>query len=75
MVSHIPASIPAVKPPDQVERLRQFRTAHPEVEISSPRQNETTAWIAIWDTENGYDQISRFHLRDLLDVLEARFDA
>lgn len=59
---------------DQVLRLEEFRRRHPSVEIASPRQNETPAWSAIWDTERGYDQISRYELRTLLDNLEDTFD-
>ena len=59
---------------DQVVRLEAFRKSHPSVEITSPRQNGTRAWKAIWDTEHGYDEINRFDLSQMLNQLEDKFD-
>jgi hypothetical protein len=59
--------------PDQVMRLREFRKARPDVEISSPRQNASRAWKAVFGEANGYTEINRFELRELLDDLEKRF--
>ena len=59
---------------DQVVRLEEFRRCHPAVEITSPRQNQTRAWKAVWDTEHGYDEINRFDLMQLLNHLELKFD-
>lgn len=60
---------------DQVVRLEGFRQRHPNVEITSPRQNQTRAWKAVWDTEHGYDEINRFDLGQLLSYLERKFEA
>lgn len=76
MVSHQQYSAHGVgrdRSVDQIVRLEDFRKRHPGVEITSPRQNGATAWKAIVDTETGYDEINRFELRDVLDILEARF--
>lgn len=59
---------------DQVVRLEAFRKRHPSVEITPPRANGSRAWKAVIDTETGYDELNRFELRELLDILEARFD-
>lgn len=54
-------------------RLREFQKAHPDVEITSPRQNASRAWKAVLDEGNGYTEVNRFELRELLDDLEKRF--
>lgn len=58
---------------DQVLRREMFQKAHPSVEIHSPRQMGGREWVATWDEENGSTTITRFELRDILDVLEDRF--
>jgi hypothetical protein len=66
---------------DQVVRLMQFANRHPEVTMTSPRENGTFRWRADWLTvsadpkQDGQpDFEARIELRDLLDYLEARFD-
>jgi hypothetical protein len=58
---------------DQVVRLAGFRKRRPEIEITSPRQNGTRAWKAVFDEEHGYTEVNRFDLRELLDHLERTF--
>ncbi len=52
--------------PDQLLRLRAFRTAHPEVIIGD---GEFGVWQARIPEPNGEHVISRYTLRELLDKL------
>lgn len=47
--------------------------ANPSVEIYSPRQTGKNDWLATWDEENGSTTVTRYELRNVLDVLEERF--
>lgn len=58
---------------DQVIRKERFLHAYPSVEIHSPRKMGGNEWVATWDEENGSNTITRFELRDILDILEDRF--
>lgn len=66
---------------DQVRRKNLFVQAHPDVSITSPRENGTLEFRASW-TEVSADpardgvveKASHAELRFLLDYLEARFD-
>jgi hypothetical protein len=65
---------------DQVIRLREFRKAHPQAMITSPRQNGTLLWRATWiedtvqpDDEGAVAEVTSYDLRILLDRLDARF--
>jgi hypothetical protein len=66
---------------DQVTRREEFAKRHPEVTITSPRQNGTLRFRADWLTvsadpkQDGQpDFEARMELRDLLTYLEAKFD-
>lgn len=66
---------------DQVARCEKFAARHPEVTITSPRENGTYRFRADWLTvsddpeqEGQADFEARMELRDLLNYLEARFD-
>jgi hypothetical protein len=50
---------------DQVPRLMEFRTHHPEITIKLDG-----FWRAIVPAENGQTVISRYELRDVLDELD-----
>jgi hypothetical protein len=58
---------------DQVKRRERFQRHNPSVTILSPRQLGGRKWVASWDEETGSTTITRFELRDVLDVLEDRF--
>jgi hypothetical protein len=58
---------------DQVLRKERFMRANPSVAILSPRQLGGREWVATWDEENGSNTVTRFELRDVLDILEERF--
>src|SRR5579875_3725526 len=67
---------------DQVARLREFIRRHPGIAVTSPRQNGTSVFQAVWTdgTQAGgtYSGVvvlaTHEELRCLLDYLEARFD-
>lgn len=63
---------------DQVVRLREFIKRHPEVAVTSPRQNGTAVFHAMWTDGQPDDGVvtlaTHEELRRLLDYLEARFD-
>lgn len=63
---------------DQVVRLREFIQRHPEVAVTSPRQNGTRLFHATWTDGQPHDGVvtlaTHEQLRILLDYLEARFD-
>ncbi|HEX6527656.1 MAG TPA: hypothetical protein VF070_47715 [Streptosporangiaceae bacterium] len=54
--------------PDQVSRRERFKAAHPQVRITFVGP----AWQAVIPLPDGEDVITRYELRDLLDVLEER---
>lgn len=68
--------------PDQVKRRNAFVARHPEIVITSPRQNGTGEHQASWaqpgDLPPGDNAViegaHHAELRFLLDYLEARFD-
>lgn len=69
---------------DQVKRRAAFIRRHPEISITSPRENGTSVFQAIWTTDEppqdpGQGEgvvilATHEQLRFLLDYLEARFD-
>lgn len=61
---------------DQVPRLRQFKTAHPDVHIGTRGPKHNNVWQAQWtDDQDDEVIVTRLHLVDLIDVLEIRFPA
>lgn len=65
---------------DQVKRRQRFVQRHPEVTVTSPRQNGGTEWEASWPApappdgqEPVMQKASHDELRFLLDYLEERF--
>lgn len=63
--------------PDQVPRRREFVRRHPEVSVTSPRENGTRMHRATWTAPGEgevIEQAEHEELRFLLDFLEARFD-
>lgn len=66
---------------DQVVRREEFAKRHPEITITSPRENGTYRYRADWLTvsadpkqDGKPDFEARIELRDLLNYLEAKFD-
>jgi hypothetical protein len=64
-----------VNPPDQIERLDNFRALYGFVEITSPRQNGFGAWQAAWYKDGEREVVSRVWLRYLLAELREYFPA
>ena len=65
--SMIPLSMRGIPWQDQVLRQQAFEQAHPEVTISYL----STAWQAAVPDGDMTRYVTRFELKDLLDVLEA----
>lgn len=59
---------------DQTIRRELFQVKFPQVKILSPRQLRGREWLATWEEESGSETLTRFELRDLLDILELRFE-
>jgi hypothetical protein len=59
----------APREPDQVPRLQQFRSNHPDVVIGTT--GPAGAWQARVPEERGEVVKTRYALRDLLDELDA----
>jgi hypothetical protein len=57
--------------PEQQSRRRRLQDAHPQVQIVFLG----SAWQAVIPRQAGEDVITRYELRDLLDVLEQRLPA
>lgn len=77
-----PEVISSSRSTDQVKRWEAFRERHPNITITSPRQNGTQLWRATWasppksaDDDGAVEEVTHYALRFLLDHLEARFDA
>ena len=62
-----PALRLALEEPDQVPRLREFRTAHPDVIVGA---GEFGTWQARIPEPNGETVATRLTLRELLDRLD-----
>ncbi len=72
---------PAPLGTDQVKRAQAFVQRHPEVSITSPRQNGTREHIASWvipaadpSADPVVGEARHDQLRWLMDYLEAKFD-
>lgn len=60
---------------DQVARKEAFVRDHPEVAITTPRQNGTDEHRAQWDDSDGTAHtLAHTGLRYLLDALDAAFN-
>lgn len=66
---------------DQVRRAEEFKRRHPQVSITTPRENGTDEFRASWinpgqspDADGIGELAHHYELRYLLDYLEARFD-
>lgn len=64
---------------DNVQRLEDFRRAHPHVTVTSPKDSGTLGWTATWTEavpgkrDGETEQKSNNDLGRFLDYLEARF--
>lgn len=63
---------------DNVKRMLDFIRKHPEVSITTPRQNDTRDFIAVWVEPPGDENGKRTEVRDrdlgrLMDHVEERF--
>lgn len=63
---------------DQVVRAQSFMKRHPQVKITTPRENGTAVFQAVWTDGQPHDGVvtlaTHEELRRLTDYLEARFD-
>jgi hypothetical protein len=54
---------------DQVARLNEFRSVHPEVEI----KKQDGRWLARWDSSTGREHAYATELEWLLNMLDKHF--
>jgi hypothetical protein len=63
---------------DQVKRAHAFMKRHPHVKVTTPRENGSGLFHAVWTDGQPHDGVvtlaTHEQLRYLLDYLAARFD-
>jgi hypothetical protein len=59
---------------DNVVRKERLIQAHPEVSVTSPRENQTIEFIGVWtDGDGAVHELRHIDLGQLMNALEAAF--